>query len=238
MEYLLTYVCISIELLTNHICRYPFDTQKCPIVLLRPSDFHDQFVMDWKETPTIKNIKLAQFDTLKKVEYKNKTGMKWVNVDVILCRNISYYIVSIYIPTFCLFLISFFTLFIDSSHFEANIMVALTGMLVSYTLYQGITSHVPPTSYMKMIDIWLISGLIIPFFIISILIIKDYEFLKEKDQVVDLKKKIGKFSIQFQLSLKLVLKMSQIALPLIVGIGGVVYWIKGLRHYSDACSIN
>ena len=105
-------------------------------------------------------------------------------------------------------------------------------------LYQGISNYVPPTSYMKMIDIWLISGLIIPFFIISILIIKDYEFLKEKDQVVDLKKKIGKFSIQFQLSLKLVLKMSQIALPLIVGIGGVVYWIKGLRHYSDACSIN
>ena len=232
------YVCITLEFLTHHIFRYPFDTQKCPILLIRPSDFYDQFVMDWKETPTIRNIKLAQFDTLKKVEYKNKTGMKWVNVDVILCRNISYYIVSIYIPTFCLFLISFFTLFIDSSHFEANIMVALTGMLVSYTLYQGITSHVPPTSYMKMIDIWLISGLIIPFFIISILIIKDYEFLKEKDQVVDLKKKIGKFSIQFQLSLKLVLKMSQIALPLIVGIGGVVYWIKGLRHYSDACSIN
>ena len=158
--------------------------------------------MDWKETPTIKNIKLAQFDTLKKVGYENKTDMKEVNVDVILCRNLSYYIVSIYIPTFCLFLISVFTLFIDSTHFESNIMVALTGMLVSYTLYQGISSYVPPTSYMKMIDIWLISGLIMPFFIISILIIMDYQFLKEKNQLVDLRKKIGKFSIQFKLSLK------------------------------------
>ena len=219
----------------QHIFRYPFDTQKCPVELIRPSDFFNQFVMAWSQAPTIQNIKLTQFDTLTNVGYDNtSSSMTLVKVDVILCRRISYYVVSIYIPTFCLFLISIFTLFIDLSHFESTIMVALTGMLVSYTLYQSISEYFPHTSYMKMIDIWLISGLILPFFIISILIIMDFLIMKEKNKVsvIKKKKKIG------GLTSKLFLKITQVILPITVGILSVIYWIAGLRHYNFACSIN
>ena len=192
--------------------------------------------MAWSETPTIRNIKLTQFDTLTNVWYDNSSSsMTLVKVDVILCRNISYYVVSIYIPTFCLFVISVFTLFIDSSHFESTIMVALTGMLVSYTLYQSISEYFPHTSYMKMIDIWLISGLILPFFIISILIIMDYLIMKDKNKVINIKKKKSKIG---GLTPKLFLKITQVILPFIVGILCVIYWIIGLRHYNFACSIN
>ena len=48
------------------------------------------------------------------------------------------------------------TLFIDASHFEATIMVALTSMLVMYTLYQSISATLPQTAYLKMIDYWLL----------------------------------------------------------------------------------
>ena len=45
-------------------------------------------------------------------------------------------LVSVYIPSACLLTISLFTGFIENKHFEANIMVHLTTMLVMYTLFQ------------------------------------------------------------------------------------------------------
>ena len=45
------------------------------------------------------------------------------------------------------------TMFIDESHFEATIMVALTAMLVLYTLFQSISEVMPTTSYLKLIGI-------------------------------------------------------------------------------------
>ena len=45
---------------------------------------------------------------------------------------------STFVPSCCLIMMAEMTLFIDVSHFEATIMVALTSMLVKYTLYQSI----------------------------------------------------------------------------------------------------
>ena len=42
-------------------------------------------------------------------------------------------------------------------------------MLVMYTLNNSVSSKLPPTSYIKLIDIWLLFGLILPFFIILLL---------------------------------------------------------------------
>ena len=42
-------------------------------------------------------------------------------------------------------------------------MVSLTGMLVLYTLFQGISTEIPTTAYLKWLDVWLIYTLIFPF---------------------------------------------------------------------------
>ena len=76
---------------------------------------------------------------------------------------ISYHIVSTFSPTLLLLLIGIITLFLDESHFEATIMLAITAMLVMYTLYESASSGLPKTAYLKMIDIWLIFGLVVPF---------------------------------------------------------------------------
>ena len=57
------------------------------------------------------------------------------------------------------------TLYIDEKHFEATIMVALTSMLVMYTLFQSISNDMPNTAYLKFLDYWLILGLVMPFVI-------------------------------------------------------------------------
>ena len=183
--------------------------------------------MKLNDPPIIKNIILTKYDAYQYLEYNNTTSPKSiVGVNITLCRKLSYHVVNIYLPSLCLMLIAGFTLFIDFRHFEVSIMIALTSMLVTYTLYQSISADLPDTSYMKMIDIWLFGGLIFPFFIITILVIMDFLVTNEKNLVIDMKKE-GKTlkSTMFMRSMKLML----------ITIGSTlcaIYWAVGLYHYS------
>ena len=175
---------------------------------------------------------MNKYDVLKHVEYNNDTLPKLINgVEIILCRKLSYHIVETYIPTFALIMIAGYTLFIDFRHFEVTIMIALTSMLVLYTLYQSISQHLPHTSYMKMIDIWLLGGLIFPFIIITILVIMDLLVTNEKNQVIDMKKE-GKM-----LKSSMFMRLMQVMLLSIGSTLCVIYWIFGLYHHYSVCPI-
>ena len=189
--------------------------------------------MNWLEQPKIEKIELTQYDVHQYLEYDNTTVPKdiiWVKI--ILCRKLSYHIFNTYIPTIVLIMIAGFTLFIDFSHFEVSIMIALTSMLVTYTLYQSISENLPNTSYMKMIDIWLFGGLIFPFFIIAALVIMDSLIMKEKNLVNDLKDEGNR-----RLKSTIFMKSIQIMLLIIGSTLCIAYWIIGLYHYHNACPI-
>ena len=47
-------------------------------------------------------------------------------------------------------------------------------MLVMYTLNNSVASKLPPTSYVKLIDVWLLFGLVLPFFITILLIVIEH----------------------------------------------------------------
>ncbi len=93
-----------------------------------------------------------------------------VEVEIQVKREYFFHLAATYMPTVCLIVISEIVLFIDDDHFDTIVMVALTTMLVMYTLYQSVSASLPQTSYLKLIDIWLLFGLLIPFviFILSI----------------------------------------------------------------------
>ena len=104
---------------------------------------------------------LSQYDVMD-VRIVSKSP-DYLLVEFTLKRMYAYYLATTYLPSICLLLAAEITLFIDESHFEATTMVALTSMLVMYTLYSSTTQVLPKTSYMKMIDIWLLPGLLLPF---------------------------------------------------------------------------
>ena len=187
--------------------------------------------MIWTDFPSIKDIETTQYHVHQYLEYDGTTSPKTVvEVKIILCRKLSYHVVNIYIPSLSLILIAGFTLFIDFSHFEVSIMIALTSMLVTYTLYQSISSYLPHTSYVKMIDIWLLGGLIFPFFIIAILVIMDSLVIREVNQVIDMKNKDNMLkSTAFMRSMKIIL----------LTIGSTfckIYWVIGLYQYWTCIS--
>ena len=80
-----------------------------------------------------------------------------------LKRKVVTELVTTYFPTILLLLITFTTIFFDKDLFGDAIAVNLTIMLVMTTIFTSKIEELPPTSDMKMIDIWLISCLVIPF---------------------------------------------------------------------------
>ena len=86
-----------------------------------------------------------------------------VIMSIVLKRKITTELLTTYLPTILLLLITFTTIFFDKDLFGDAIAVNLTIMLVMTTIFTSKIEELPPTSDMKMIDIWLICCLVIPF---------------------------------------------------------------------------
>ena len=80
-----------------------------------------------------------------------------------LKRKVVTELVTTYFPTILLLLITFTTIFFDKDLFGDVIAVNLTIMLVMTTIFTSKIEELPPTSDMKMIDMWLIFCLVVPF---------------------------------------------------------------------------
>ena len=91
-----------------------------------------------------------------------------------LQRRILHHLFTTFIPTFFLMVMCQSTLYFRSEHFKTTAGVTVTTMLVMYTLYQSVSHKLLPTAYIKMIDIWLIFGLILPFCVFFLLVMIEH----------------------------------------------------------------
>ena len=143
---------------------YPFDIQICTVdmvihgnsakfVNLLPgslkytggADFTQYYVMDYDIYAT---------------EIKGKGGVK---VSIQLDRRVLGTILTVYVPTILLNVIGHATNYYKDFFFEAVVTVNLTCMLVLVTMFISVANSLPKTSYLKMMDYWLIFNLILPF---------------------------------------------------------------------------
>ena len=88
-------------------------------------------------------------------------------------------LLTTYLPSFLLLGICYATTHFKAFYFEAAVTVNLTVMLVTTTLFIRLTIQIssvkpcivclsvmeklPPTSYVRLVDIWLINGQLVPF---------------------------------------------------------------------------
>merc|ERR1712004_795621 len=97
-----------------------------------------------------------------------------VVVKVLLKRRITQVLLSTYLPSLCILVLAQATTYFKKEHFKTSIPMAITSMLVMYTLNQSVSSKLPTTAYMKLIDVWLLFGLLLPFIIIILLILMEH----------------------------------------------------------------
>ena len=86
-----------------------------------------------------------------------------VKMMIVLKRKILRELLTTYLPTLLLLFMTYATSFFKSFYFEASVTVNLTIMLVMTTIFTSKIEELPPTSDTKMIDIWLIFCLLVPF---------------------------------------------------------------------------
>ena len=86
-----------------------------------------------------------------------------VHMVITLKRKIQTELLTTYVPTLLLLIIAYSTHFFKAQYFEASVTVNLTIMLVNTTIFTSKIQELPPTSDTKMIDIWLIFCLLVPF---------------------------------------------------------------------------
>ena len=100
---------------------------------------------------------------LRNLNYNDETDPnKGVRVIIVLKRRIINSILTIYLPTFLVLCIVYATNFFKDFFFEAQVTVNLTSLLVLTTLFISVSSSLPATAYIKMVDIWLIFAQLVP----------------------------------------------------------------------------
>ena len=91
-------------------------------------------------------------------------GQQWgVRVEIGLGRRLISNLLTIFLPTLLLNIMGHCSVYFPRFYFEAIITVNLTVMLVLTTMYVGVSDTLPKTAYIKMLDIWFIFCMMIPF---------------------------------------------------------------------------
>ena len=93
---------------------------------------------------------------------------------VVFKRVIMNEVLTTYLPTALLIVISYSTTFFSDHYFEANLTVNLSVMFVMTTLFVSVMEKLPRTSYIRMVDIWLIYGQLFPFLEVVLITFKEY----------------------------------------------------------------
>ena len=119
----------------------------------------DSEAKDFKQLDALdKDMTMFTMTDLKLEKIKSQVHMM-----IFLKRKIQMELLTTYFPTLLLLSISYATTFFKPEYFEASLSVNLTIMLVMTTIFTSKIAELPPTSDMKMLDIWLIFCLFVPF---------------------------------------------------------------------------
>ena len=144
---------------------YPFDTQKCSAIFIMKGNAGNFVKLLSKRASYLGPIDLPQYYIIKTIIQNDVVppNINAVKVDVIFGRRILSTFLSSYLPTFLICLMVFATNYFKGFFFEAIVTVNLTSLLALTTLFVSIMNSLPKTSYIKMMDVWLIFCLTIPF---------------------------------------------------------------------------
>ena len=102
-------------------------------------------------------------------------GTNQLSVQLVMKRKILSEIMTTYFPSFLLLAITFATTFFKPFFFEAALSVNLTTMLVMTTIFISKMESLPPTSDIRMIDLWLVICQMVPFAEVVLLTAIEYQ---------------------------------------------------------------
>jgi len=155
---------------TDWICKYdlrwyPFDTQWCTMEFKTTEDLGIFVNLTGVSHVISGPTELIQYFIRGSKLFMRKAngGLYSVVFELSLGRRLTAVSLTAFLPTILLNVIGHATNYFKDFFFEAVVTVNLTVMLVLTTMFISISSSLPVTSYVKMIDVWLLFNLMVPF---------------------------------------------------------------------------
>ncbi|XP_071538213.1 uncharacterized protein [Panulirus ornatus] len=167
------------------LCRYnleafPFDTQTCALGMVL-SHVSSQYValvpQDGGVTLTGERRMLEYLLVDEQMVTDNKSedvcrvffpqGNHSGQTMELTFKNLStFYVFSTYLPTLIIVVIDYLVFYFPLENFNERIMVGLTGLLVEATFFSQVSSSIPRTAYLKLVDIWFVFCIVSLFLVV------------------------------------------------------------------------
>jgi len=161
-EYLITFNC------DFDLRMYPFDTQVC-VMEFQINGIPKRYVTMAIEAPEgcpecdggeyLGNRNLVEYlvgSTVMEDLYNFSSIFSRSRVKILFKRRWVYHLITVFFQSVLLLGVAYMTFYFKMSNFQDRVMIAITTMMVVATIQSSINKMVPKTSYIKMIDIWLI----------------------------------------------------------------------------------
>uniref|UniRef100_A0A5S6QAV1 Ig-like domain-containing protein n=1 Tax=Trichuris muris TaxID=70415 RepID=A0A5S6QAV1_TRIMR len=144
---------------------YPLDRQTCLIDLASYAYTTEDIEYKWKVDGPVQ-LKDGMRNSLPSFELqdvitglctsKTNTGVySCLRTTLTLKREYSYYLITLYIPSFMLVVVSWVNFWIDKDAVPARVSLGVTTLLTMTTQASGVNAKLPPVSYTKAIDVWI-----------------------------------------------------------------------------------
>ncbi|XP_066970056.1 uncharacterized protein [Macrobrachium rosenbergii] len=134
---------------------YPFDVQTCSVFLKLTSA--TSAVITFKNASVVyQGLKNLPKYAVREISASifNINSNDALEVTFQLERRYSLLVLTIFIPTGLLLGIGYTTLFVKLQLLQVRAIMTLTTLLVLYTLFNQVSSNLPDTAYIKMVDVW------------------------------------------------------------------------------------
>ena len=160
---------------------YPFDTQVCSMTISVTEDLNDFITIEDNGHENLGPVELTQYFIRNTEMNINLIGNKQQAVvfKVTLGRRLLGTVLTVFLPTILMNVVGHGANYFKAFFFEAVVSVNLTVMLVLTTMFINVSNQLPQTSYIKMMDVWLIFNLIVPF--VEVLLHTYKDMLREEE---------------------------------------------------------
>uniref|UniRef100_A0A7E4UV26 Ig-like domain-containing protein n=1 Tax=Panagrellus redivivus TaxID=6233 RepID=A0A7E4UV26_PANRE len=145
---------------------YPMDVQTCGIQLASYAYTTEDINYIWASDPI--QIKSGSVNQLPQFQFTNHTtgyctsitntgNYSCLSVEFELTREFGYYLIHLYIPGGALVVVSWVSFWLDPTSVPGRVTLGVTVLLTSHALASGVNAILPPVSYIKSIDVWILS---------------------------------------------------------------------------------
>ncbi|TMS37609.1 hypothetical protein L596_004505 [Steinernema carpocapsae] len=151
--------------------RFPFDQQKCFLTFESFNYNTGEVRMQWNQPYPVMLLKQIELPDFVMVNFSVIASLQmypagwWdeLTVAFVFKRRYGWYILQGYIPTYVTIFISWISFYLGSKAIPARTMLGVNSLLAMTFQFGNIIRNLPRVSYVKAIDVWMLSGMMFIF---------------------------------------------------------------------------